>query len=624
MTTKFTDTGREKSSDSHVGFSCDDTVFLHASDFTRPGGWIADSQFFGQTDSVHLLAHGLGTPVEDAIASFHIRHAGEYRLWVHTRDWTAYWSKGSSAGRFRIKIDGRELPMVFGTGSPDWKWTEGGNIRLSEGAHRIALHDLTGFDARCDALLLTLTDRRPEDSPQELTRLRKTFTGLPSVPEERGSFDLVVAGGGIAGICASITAARLGLKVALIHDRRVLGGNNSSEVRVGLGGRINIGLYPSLGYLLNELGPEHKGNARPAATYEDDKKMQLVKAESNITLFTGFRVTTVEKDSQGLLSAVVATDMQSLARIRVRGKFFSDCTGDATLGVLAGAEWRMGREAHCEYGEPSAPDAADGMTMGASLQWYCREENAPCSFPDIDWGLPLTEETVQKVRRGQWYWEVGMREDQIEEAERIRDYGMYVAYSNFSYLKNRYSNREEYATCRLEWVSHVMGKRESRRLLGEFVLREQDLKQHTIYPDASVSTSWYVDLHYPDPENSRHFPGREYLSVGRLDPIPFYPIPYRCFYSKDVANLFMAGRNISVTHIALGTVRVMRTTAMMGEVVGMAASVCLKYSALPRDVYAFHFSDLQALMRKGIGRTDIPYLQVYTLIDTTGERSEEC
>lgn len=337
----------------------------------------------------------------------------------------------------------------------------------------------------------------------------------------------------------------------------------------------------------------------------------------------GYRVTEVKKRENRIVS-VVATDVLNHSRIKVSGRFFADCTGDAVLGVLAGAEWHMGRESKSEYGEPSAPDKADGMTMGASLQWYCLEDSMNRPFPDIDWGLKLDESSVQVVRRGQWYWEVGMRDDQIADAERIRDYGMYVAYSNWAYLKNHYSKKEDYAKSYLGWVSYVAGKRESRRLLGEFVLREQDLKNNVIYPDGSASTSWYIDQHYPDPENSLRFPGMEYLSCGHLDPMGFYPIPYRCFYSKDIENMFMAGRNISVSHIALGTVRVMRTTAMMGEVVGMAATICRRRKALPKDIYYTHLEELKAMMRKGVGRTDVPYTQVYTLIDTTAARSEDC
>ena len=602
-----------------------DSVLLPGTYFRHKGGWTADPQFMEQMGSSYLLAHGLGTPVEDAVTKIEIPQSGQYRIFVRTKNWTAHWAdkEKHAPGAFRLRIDGRDCDTLFGTGDPEWHWQAGGTTYLTEGV-QVALHDLAGFDARCDAILFTLHDVAPDDSLETVFRLRNNLLGLPAEPEERGTFDFVVAGGGVAGMCAAIAAARQGLRVALIQDRKVLGGNNSSEVRVGLGGRLNIGAYPSLGYLLNEFGPSTKGNARTPEVYEDEKKLRAILAEERITLLLGYKVTKVNKRTPRTIESVVATDVDTYRQIVVRGPLFADCTGDATLGVLAGAEWSMGREARSKYGEPSAPDTADGMTMGASVQWYCLEADAPTAFPDIEWGLPIDERSVQIVRRGQWYWEVGMRDDQIADAEKIRDYGMYVAYSNWSYLKNRSSVRDRYANSYLGWVAHVAGKRESRRLLGEFVLREQDLMNFTIYPDGTASTSWYIDQHYPDPENSKLFPGREYLSCGHLTPLSFYPIPYRCFYSKDIDNLFMAGRNISVSHVALGTVRVMRTTAMMGEVVGMAASICSKRGALPHDVYDTRFEELRELMQRGAGRTDVPYLQVYTLIDTTAARSEEC
>jgi len=604
----------------------EDSVLLPGTYFSHKGGWTADPQFMEQMGSSYLLAHGLGTPVENAETKIAVPRSGEYRLFVRTMNWTARWADPEryAPGAFRLRIDGRDCDTLFGTGDARWRWQPGGKVYLTEGSHRIALHDLAGFDARCDAILFTLQDIAPDDSLETVRRLRNSLLDLPAEPEDRGTFDFVVTGGGVAGMCAAIAAARQGLRVALIQDRKVLGGNNSSEVRVGLGGRLNIGAYPSLGYLLNEFGPAAKGNARTPDIYEDDKKLQAVLAEERITLLLGYKVTKVDKCSPRRIESVVATHVDTYRTIVVHGRLFADCTGDATLGVLAGAEWSMGREARSKYGEPSAPDEADGMTMGASVQWYCLEADAPTSFPDIAWGLPIDERSVQIVRRGQWYWEVGMRDDQIADAEQIRDYGMYVAYSNWSYLKNRSSVREQYANSYLGWVAHVAGKRESRRLLGEYVLREQDLMNFTIHPDGTASTSWYIDQHYPDPENSKLFPGREYLSCGHLTPLAFYPIPYRCFYSKDIDNLFMAGRNISVSHIALGTVRVMRTTAMMGEVVGLAASVCARHGELPHDVYDTRFDELRELMQRGAGRTDVPYLQVYTLIDTTAARSEDC
>ena len=597
-------------------------ILLLASTFAERGGWVDDRQFFDLVGSTYLLAHGLGEPVADAKTTFVVEQSGTYNLFVRTRNWTAYWSAAPTPGVFEVFVDGVSAG-IFGNEKPEWHWQRGIALELEAGEHTVVVHDLTGFDGRFDALLFTTSAKAPKGGVEEYRHLRKQLLGLPSAPVRSGSYDFVVVGGGVAGMCAAIAAARTGSRVALIQDRKVLGGNNSSEIRVGLGGRLNIGMYPSLGYLLNEFAPETKGNARTADIYQDDKKLKAVLAEHRITLFMGYRVTEVVK-SQNRITAVVATDVERHNRIRVSGRLFADCTGDAVLGVLAGAEWHMGREAKSEYGEQSAPDVADGMTMGSSLQWYCLEDSVPRKFPDIDWGLKLDEQCVQVVRRGQWYWEVGMRDDQIADAERIRDYGMYVAYSNWAYLKNHYSKKCDYENSYLGWVSYVAGKRESRRLLGEFVLREQDLKQNVIYPDGSASTSWYIDQHYPDPENSLRFPGMEYLSCGHLDPMGFYPIPYRCFYSKDIENMFMAGRNISVSHIALGTVRVMRTTAMMGEVVGMAATICRRRKALPKDIYYTHLEELKAMMRKGVGRTDVPYTQVYTLIDTTAARSEDC
>ena len=372
-----------------------------------------------------------------------------------------------------------------------------------------------------------------------------------------------------------------------------------------------------------EIGPDRIGNARGAHHYQDDKKLKVVLAEKNITLFLGYTVTEVEKMGDTIRS-VVAVEATEQNRIKLSGKLFSDCTGDAYLAAMAGAECRMGREARAEFGESLAPVEADGFTMGVSIEWYCEDWNTPCTFPDsLDWGLRLDEYTVEPVHRANWYWEVGMRDDQVADAEKIRDYGMYVAYSTFSYCKNRYSKKEDWTCTHLVWVSHVSGKRESRRVVGDYILREQDLTRPIRHEDETCTTTWRIDQHYPMEKNSQQYPGAEWLSEGVLTPIDFYALPYRCFYSKDVRNMFMAGRNISVTHIALGSTRVMRTCGMIGEVVGMAASVCMKRNALPRDIYTTYFADLQELMRKGTGRTDVPYTQFYHQVDRTGHQAED-
>jgi len=601
-----------------------------ASRFADKGGWTVEQQFIHQMGSSYLLAHGIGVaPVADAKTSFHVETEGEYTLFVRTKNWTKYWSDGPTPGIFQVLVDGIADGETFGTGlsastgnvSTEWIWQKGGTVRLSEGVHEIALHDLTGFDGRADAIYLTRSGDIPGDSLEVYKSMREAFLGEETI-EDKGDFDFVVVGGGIAGECAAISAARLGLKVALIQDRYVLGGNNSSEIRVGLGGRINLPPYGSLGYIVNEIGPERGGNARGAHNYEDDRKMRVLLEEKNITLFLGYSVVSCEKEGKAI-KAVNAMEVTEQKLIRVSGKMFSDCTGDASLAVMAGAETLSGRESRSSFGESLAPETADDLHMGGSIEWYCEDHNVPCSYPDsLDWGLELDETTIEPVHRANWYWECGMHYDPIREAEKMRDYGMYVAYSTFSYCKNRYSAKEDWECTHLIWVSHVIGKRESRRIVGDHILTQNDILRKIPYEDASASVSWNIDQHFPRKDNAAVYPGDEWLSEGHLTPVTPYGIPYRCFYSKDLSNLFMAGRDISVTHVALGSTRVMRTCGMIGEVVGMAASICVAEGTTPRGVYENHLEDLKQLMRKGTGRTDVQYNQFYTLIDNTAVQIE--
>ena len=598
------------------------TLFVEAEAFADKGGWVVDQQFMDQMGSPFLMAHGLGKPVGDASTSVEVPEAGNYRVLVRTRDWVAPWGRKDAPGKFKVLVNGAPLPETLGTKGAEWAWHEAGAVALKKGATKLALRDLTGFNGRCDALILT-TDAAfvPENEVSKLETFRRKM-GTIKAAEKAEQVDLIIAGGGIPGVCMAITAARLGLTVALIHDRPVLGGNNSSEVRVHLAGRMNLPPYDKLGDVVSEIGPRRGGNAQPGDFYEDERKLEAVKAEKNIRLFLNTRALGVEKEGTRI-TAVTGRDIETGAETRFVAPLVADCTGDGVIGMLAGAEYRYGREGKEETGEKTAPEKADTMTMGSSVQWYSREAKEPVDFPDIAWALDFDDTNCERVTMGEWTWETGMNHHQVNEFERVRDYGMLVVFSNWAHLKNRSAHKADYAKRYLDWVAYVAGKRESRRLIGDVVLKEQDLTGRIEYPDATAVTTWTVDLHYPDPKNTKHFPGAEFKSIAKHEAIYPYPIPYRCLYSKNVDNLFMAGRNISVTHVALGTIRVMRTGGMMGEVIGMAASVCKKNGCMPRGVYEDHLDDLKALMTKGVGLGKEQPPQTYNMGGTLMKAKKE-
>lgn len=604
-------------------------VLVEAESFSEPGGWVIDQQAMDTMGSPFMLAHGLGVPVSDAVTTVKFPTPGTYRLWVRTRNWVAPWTTAGAPGRFQVLVDGQTIATEFGTEGAPWHWQDGGTVQIKDTSARVCLHDLTGFDGRCDAILFAAdTKFVPAEQGADLAAFRRRALNLPDQPEDAGQYDLVVVGGGIAGMCAAISAARNGLSVALLHERSMLGGNNSSEVRVGLSGQIKLPPYPALGDVVQEIAPighydfvaakkhpklpesqrilamdpiKATHNAGPASNYEDDKKLAVVQAEKNIRLFLNTHAFAVEKQGDRI-TAVRTQDIRTSKELRFKASMFVDCTGDGTLGYLAGADYRVGRESLVETGEPRAVERADRQVMGTSVQWYSAQEPAPTRFPDCPWALQFTEETCQRLDRGDWDWETGMNRDQVTEIEAIRDHALRVVYGNWAFLKNQSRDKNKYADRRLAWVAYIGGKRESRRLLGDVILCQQDVQEARPFPDASVTTTWTIDLHLPSPVNTKHFPGQEFRSIAVHTKIKPYPIPYRCFYSRNIRNLFMAGRCISVTHVALGTIRVQKTTGMMGEVVGMAAALCKQHGVTPRDVYEHHLKSLQELMQRGAGK----------------------
>jgi hypothetical protein len=567
------------------------TLLVEAEAFAAHGGWVVDQQSMDVMGSPYLLAHGLGEPVAEATTTVTVPEAGVYRVLVRTRDWVATWAAPGAPGKFQVVIHGKPLPVIFGTQGAEWHWQDGGRVELAPGKATLALHDLTGFEGRCDALLLT-TDANlsPPNRDPAMAQFRRRLLGQPETPQPGGQFDLVVVGGGIAGTCAAISAARLGLSVALLQDRPVLGGNNSSEIRVWLQGARNLPPFPHVGDVVEELEQQrraHYGPGNTAELYEDDKKLALAKAEKNLRLVLWHRVNAVET-AAGRIQAVVAQDILTGRRLRFAGRWFADCTGDGCVGFLAGAHWEMTMPGH----------------MGGCDLWNVVDTGKPVAFPHCPWALDLSDKPFpgrdkQKpdpLKLGGWYWESGFDHDPLEKVESIRDWNFRAMYGAWDALKNV---DRVLPTYQLNWAAYVQGKRESRRLMGDLVLTKDDLVQAHAYPDGCVPTGWKIDLHLPDKRFEKGFPGDAFIAKADFGKYPQpYWIPYRCLYSRNVPNLFMAGRCISVTHEALGAVRVMRTGGCMGECVGRAATVCKKHDCDPRDLYAKYLDEFRELLRR--------------------------
>ena len=586
-------------------------IWLEAEAFENKGGWVVDQQFMDQMGSPYLMAHGMGVPVADAVTTIDVSEKGKYTIYVRTYNWTSPWYDGEGPGKFRVKVNGKFVGAAVGSKGNSWEWQKVGAVSLKEGKTTIALSDITGFNGRCDAVVLSKSEslNLPEDG-MALKSYRRKARGISGRMTQVKKYDFVVIGGGIAGMCAAVTAARNGLKVALVNDRPILGGNNSSEIRVHLGGYIELGPNEGLGRMIREFGQSRRGNAAPAEYYEDEKKMNWIKGEKNVTLYSYYRATEVKmggiagNKADKRIDGVLIEQVESGEEILLEAPLFADCTGDGNIGYMAGADYRMGREGRDEFGETLAPEVADSIVMGMSVQWYSEKVKSgkPKKFPEFSYGIIFNDSTCEPVKKGEWKWETGMNRNQITEAERVRDYGLGVVYANWSYIKNKLKNKGILAERDLTWVAYIGGKRESRRLMGDYILKQDDIDKNVSHEDASFTASWSIDLHFPDSVNTKNFPGNEFKTATIHRHIYPYAVPYRCLYSRNVENLFMAGRDISTTHVGLGTVRVMRTTGMMGEVVGMAASLAKKYDVTPRGVYQNYLPELKILMKAGAGK----------------------
>ncbi len=569
-------------------------LLIEAESFKNKGGWVVDPQFVEQVGSPYLLAHGLGEPVEDAVTTTQLKKAGAYHIWVRTKDWSP--GNWQSPGRFKLSINNIQLDTVFGT-QPGWDWHYGGKVNLNKTEITLKLSDLTGFDGRCDAIFLSSEKTPPPNKPDELARWRKKQLMKNDSPEKKKAYDLVIVGGGIAGCAAAIASAEQGLNVALIHDRPVLGGNASGEIRVH-----TLGITWYYGRILRMLNTRHYPNGSPEALSDDKKRHQNMEKYNNIKLYLNWRAYNTNTINDSIIS-VDAKHISKGGRIRFHAPMFVDCTGDGWIGYWAGAAYMYGREdsskyheAWKEHGELWSPGEPDNRVMGASVLWRTKEVEEPYTFPEVPWALEVAGSHT--AINGEWYWEYSSNEvHQINDAEAIRDHMLKAIYGSFYNAKTDTAN----ANRKLEWVSYLLGKRESRRLIGDYIYTFNDVRNMKSFNDSVVKEKRAVDVHYQqnllDPEKP------DFYSEALFYRIDHYYIPYRCLYSKNIKNLFMAGRCFSCSHIGLGGPRVMNTTGQMGAAVGYAASLCKKYNKSPRGIYNDKIDELKDLV---INSSELP------------------
>ncbi len=474
---------------------------------------------------------------------------------------------------------------------------------------------------------------------------------ITQTPEEL-TFDLVVIGGGLAGLCAAVAAARRGAEVALVQDRPVLGGNCSSEVRVVPHGATHSNAWAQetgLPYelLLRERSLNHVTffdhgliNSRFDLTL-----IEFARAEPRLRVFYNTTVRTVDSSPadpadvaaprstpNGLgrvgghdrvIHAVRGSQLGSEKEFVFRARQFIDATGDGTVGFLSGADFLYGREARSEFGENLAPLVADDATMGSTITMQARDTGRPAPFvppPGIrryrslaDLGLKRSLYHLEKpVFGGYWWLEICNPFHQIADNQAIRDELHAHVLGVWDYIKNHGEHREAVANHALEWIGMVPGKRESRRLVGDVVVREQDVHHDRRWPDGVAYAGWWIDLHIPGGILNKTDPGerenadRNYKHWIRIPP---FTLPLRAFYSRNVRNLWMAGRCLSVTHVALGPSRVMQTLGHMGHAVGLAAAYALEHGLSPREVAAPDGPHIQPLRQRML-RDDVRLLGV--------------
>lgn len=410
-----------------------------------------------------------------------------------------------------------------------------------------------------------------------------------SFPIKNHKADLCVVGGGPAGLVAAVAAARRGAKVVLMQDRPMVGGNSSSEIRMhvcGAHGKNNreTGIIEEIH--LENMARNPAGNW----TVWDSVQYEKVRFQDNLTVLLNCSCCDATMDGSRLVS-VQGWQTTSQTWHIVEAKNFADCSGDSVLAPLTGAVVRVGRESSKEFNEDIQPEEADRKTMGMSCLIQARETDSAKEFKPPWWAYKYaTCDDLPKRGHGvgstNWWWmELGGEQDSIHDTEIIRDELLKVAYGVWDHVKNHC--KQDAANWELDWIGCLPGKRESRRYEGDHIINQNDVRAEGRFDDLVAYGGWSMDDHHPGGMN---WPGKP--TIFHKAPSPF-GIPYRSLYSRNIENLFVAGRNLSATHAALSSSRVMATCAILGQAVGTAAAIAARDSLSPRGVYEQRLAKLQ-------------------------------
>lgn len=574
-------------------------IWIDATEFTDRGGFILDTQFVREMGQSYLLANGVGEAVSPASTQFSVKEGGKYRVHIRTKNWC----NECSPDGLIVSIDGIASEHICANmHSLGWYFEIAGDFELSKGTHTISVADTKGWFARFACVIITNDfDFTPSRDTAKLLDVRKQIKGENSCVTDGGKYDLIVVGGGVAGIVTAVSAARLGVKVALINDRPILGGNGSDEAHIALEGAAHRGEHET-GIIYEIKSAMLKDNLTWTECFE-----RFINKEKNITLFNNMLADGADCEN-GKIISIYATDVITLKKYTFSADLYTDATGDAWLGYYADALYHIGREASSQYNESFAPEIADGNTMSGCITKKVTDgKDTICSFysvltdieqkftpPDFAYKLPEGDELGREpmyIDRGEWWLETPNDYDDLFESEYVRDTMFRIAVGYFDWLKNSWKDRERVKNYKLKALGTYNAKRESRRLIGDYVMTGNDYKSGTDFPDSVCYCGWNIDVHHV----GGIFSGKS-GAFNLNEKIPITPLPFRCLYSKNVDNLMMVGRCISVSHVGLGPARTQLTGATMGQAVGTAAYICKKYGCTPRETDNKYIKELQQLL----------------------------